>query len=93
MADKKHPHLAEGNGFIDITLAKPTKVNGADQSALRMREPTVADMELHQDGVGSEAAKEVAMFANLCEVAPADIRAMSLRNYKRLQDAFALFTA
>lgn len=92
---KKHPseHVAEGNGFADITLSRAAKFNGIEQGVVRMREPTVADMEAFQEAKEGEATREINTFANLCEVSPADIRGLPMRDYARLQAAFALFTS
>lgn len=92
---KKSPDylkLNEQTGHIDITLARPLNVDGANVKVLRMREPTVADQEVAVDAAGSDASREIAMFANLCEVSPDQIRKMALRDYKRLQEAFVNFT-
>ena len=40
---------------------------------------------------GRDSAKEIAMFANLCEVSPDDIKRLTLRDYKKLQVAFMDF--
>lgn len=85
--------VKEGPGYSDITLSRPAKINGAEQSVIRMREPTVADQEAFQDSKESEATREITAFANLCEVAPNDIRALPLRDYHRLQAAYTLFTS
>ena len=84
-------HIKEGDGFADITLAKPSKINGETVSALRMREPTVADQKAAMTGA-NDADREISLFANLCECAPSDIEAMTMRNYGRLQAAYRLFT-
>jgi phage/plasmid primase-like uncharacterized protein len=86
-------YVKEGDGFADVTLSREATINGVKQKVIRMREPTVADQEAFQDSKESEATREITAFANLCEVAPADIRALPLRDYGRLQAAFALFTS
>lgn len=90
---KPSDFVKEGAGFADVTLSRPAKFNGIEQGVIRMREPTVGDQESFQDSKESEATREITAFANLCEVAPADIRALPLRDYGRLQAAFALFTS
>lgn len=91
---KKSPtdFVAEGVGFNDITLSRPASVGGASVATIRMREPTVADQENFQDAGRNDAAREITTFANLCEIAPDDIRKLPLRDYIRLQASFALFT-
>lgn len=90
--DKNQEWLTEGDGFVDVALAKPLTIDGASVSALRMREPTVADQLAMEEMKGTDGAKEIGMFANLCEVSPADIKKLSLRDYKKMQQAFLVFT-
>lgn len=85
-------YITEGDGYADITLASPAVINGAKTATLRMREPDVSDLETSNDSKDSAAKAEIALFANLCEIAPEDIRKLKLRNYSRLQAAFSLFT-
>lgn len=83
--------LVMGEGHADITLSRPAKIDGADTTALRMREPNVQDQISSTEGMGSDSVKEIGMFANLCEVSPDDLRQLPLRDYKRLQTAFLGF--
>jgi len=84
--------LVYGEGYADVTLdGKGLEVNGAKLSVIRMREPDVND-QLAMDAVkGGDAAKELHMMANLCEVSQDDLRKLSLRNYRRVQRAFVGF--
>lgn len=91
MTIKKVEYLKDGIGYIDITLAGSLDVDGAKVNSVRMREPTVSDQEASSEMNGSDAAREIAMFANLCQLSPADIRKLTLRDYKRLQTAFLGF--
>lgn len=84
--------IKEGEGFADITLSRPAQIAGASITVIRMREPNVADIERFQDSKDGDSTREINTFANLCEVAPEDIRKLPLRSYARLQAAFALFT-
>lgn len=84
--------LREGEGHADIDLTRPLEIEGAPVSTMRMREPTVNDQVIASESKGSEAAREIAMFSNLCEVSPDDVRRLPLRDYKRLQRAFMGFT-
>ncbi|MDT9105755.1 phage tail assembly protein, partial [Escherichia coli] len=79
------------DGSATITLSRPLEVNGARLATLTMREPTVDDQLVTSDMKGSEAVKEVSFFANLCEVEPAAIRRLPIRDYVRLQAAYAGF--
>jgi len=93
MADKKKPEwLSEGDGFVTVELVRGLKVTGSTVKAVRMREPTVAD-QLAIDRVEGQAAKEIAFIANLCEVSPVDLHALTMRDYTRLQVALGLFIA
>ena len=87
--------MSENNykGYVDIELARPMSIDGAQVKALRMREPTVADQLASEEMAGSNSAKEIAMLANLCEVAPDDIKKLTLRDYKKVQAAFMGFIA
>lgn len=79
-------------GYVDIELSRPIEIDGAQVTALRMREPTVADQLILEDMKGSDAAKEVALVANLCEVTPDDIKRLTMRDYRKVQKAFSGFT-
>lgn len=86
-------YLKEFDGGVEITLSSPADIGGAKLSTLRLREPTVRDLEAAQKASGGdEASHEVQLFANLLEVTPDDIRNLKFRNYKRVQTAFGLFT-
>lgn len=88
----KNPEwLTLGEGYADVKLSRPLAVSGAKVEALRLREPTVRDQEVASEAAGSEASREIATLANLCEVTPDEIRSLSLRDYKRLQIAFMGF--
>lgn len=74
---------------ITIALAKPFEVNGEQIAAVTMREPMVKD----QLAVGSKTgpAFELALFAQLCDLAPGDIESMTMKNYARLQAGYSFF--
>lgn len=95
MAAKKLPEylvLAADGSYIDITLSRALDVDGAKITALRMREPTVADQETAVDSGGSDASREISMFSNLMEITPDQMRKLPIRDYKRVQEAFLNFT-
>lgn len=79
------------DGHVDIDLSSAITVSGAEIKVLRMREPTVADQLTADAMKGSDAEKEVAILANLCDVAPADIKTLKLRDYRKLQQAYLGF--
>lgn len=86
--DKTTPNA---DGSVTIELTKGITVAGAMVHSLRMREPTVGDQLASDRAGGSDADKELAMMANLCQVAPADLHGLSLRDYKRVQGVFLGF--
>ena len=54
-----------------------------------MRRPLVRDLSSAQRaGDGTPAGTEVALFANLCEVAPDVLDKMDLGDYQELQEAY-----
>jgi hypothetical protein len=81
----------EASGKNTVTLKRT--YGGVSQ--IVMREPTVqdlltADMQVKN---GSNAEKEVMMFANLCEVTPEFIKDLGVGSYERLQESYRLFTS
>lgn len=94
MSEKnKTPHVVEGVGEATITLSRKARANGVEVDTLKMREPMVEDQERAQESTGKGSAVEIELFANLCQVSPDDIRKLPLRDYKRLQSAYTLFTS
>lgn len=91
---KKIPDwLKEGEGFTDITLSRPLDVAGSKLATVRMREPLVRDQAVMSKMEGDNSDKEITMFANLCGLVPADLDAMPMRDYSRLQTAYLAFIA
>lgn len=88
--DKKD-FLTHGEGFVDVKLNRAIEISGVKTDVIRMREPTVRDQETAGNIQGSDATREIMTFANLCEIAPDDIRGLSMRDYKRLQSAYLTF--
>lgn len=76
---------------VDIKLKHGITIAGAKVQSIRMRAPTVADTLAADKMGGSSAEKELAIFANLCELAPQDLQGMLLSDYKLLQEAWASF--
>ncbi|MFH0710134.1 MAG: phage tail assembly protein [Pseudomonadota bacterium] len=85
MAEEKKglpDYVSDGaDGAKVVTLTDATKVT--------MREPTVNDMIVSEDE--SKAKSEVTLISNLCMLTPADVRAMKIKNYTRLQVVLAHF--
>jgi hypothetical protein len=78
-------------GFIDVTLNRAIDVDGTPMKVLRVREPTVADQLLADEYKGSDSAKELITMANLCQVSIDDLKKLTLKDYKKLQEAFINF--
>lgn len=78
-------------GFVEIKLTRAIKVSGTDVTALRMREPTVADQYASDKLVADAADKELTLIANLCMVTPDELKQLTLRDYKKAQKAFLGF--
>lgn len=89
----KNPEWLKHNddGSVDITLSKPANIEGVKTTAVRMREPTVGDQEVASERSGSDASREIAAIADLCGLAPDDIRKMTARDWKRMQTAYLSF--
>lgn len=86
----KLDYIQEEEGMNQITLSRA--YDGISQ--IQMREPTVQDLlsaELQSKGK-SDAEQEITMFANLCEIAPDFIKKLGLKDYKRIQGSYRLFT-
>lgn len=74
---------------VVVELKKPIKVNGVEVNRLALREPTLGDELNCLRQAGDDRAKyELIMFANLVECAPEDLHALTLRDYKALQQAY-----
>lgn len=80
-----------GEGRVSIRLQTPIEIDGVRVTVIQMREPTVGDQLLVEEMKGSDALREVMLFANLCQWTPEDIRKLSLRDYGEVQKAFAGF--
>jgi pectin methylesterase-like acyl-CoA thioesterase len=91
MSGEKKFMKVNDDGSVTITLSRPLEVNGAKLSQLVMREPLVRDQLAASKARGDEAEKEVTFFANLCEVDPASIQNLPVRDYKRLSAAYENF--
>ena len=74
-----------------VKLTHPIEADGGTVSALQLRRPVVRDMLAADKAAGSEAEKEVRMFACLCEVTPGVIEALDLTDYMALQETYRGF--
>ena len=94
MATKKTPEYLKpttDGAHVDITLRRQYMFDNVPVSTLRMREPTVRDQLATSEMTGSDARKEIATIANLCEVTPANIESLAMADYLRLQAAYTSF--
>ncbi len=74
-----------------ITLKRPVTVDGDVLAQLALRRPKVRDMLAADKATGSDAEKEVRVFANLCEVAPSVIEELDMADYAQLQESYQDF--
>lgn len=78
-------------GTVSIALKRPIMIDGVKRTELTMREPLVSDQLAASEVKGSSAQQEIALFANLCQVSIDDIKAMTLKNYQQIQEAYQGF--
>lgn len=76
-----------------IQLDHPITIDGGEVAQLTMRRPKVRDQLLAEKHDGSEAEKELAIFANLCGVPPESLHELDLADYFKLQEAYQGFFA
>lgn len=89
MEKKKFLNFVDGG--VDVELFTGISISGVKTKTVRMREPTVADQESAAAIQGNDATREIVTFANLCQVTPDEIRALTMRDYKRLQEGYLAF--
>jgi hypothetical protein len=77
--------------MTEIVLNSTVKSCGVEIRKLNMREPKVRDMLLAEKAGKTDAEREITMFAALCEVEPAVIEDLGMRDYARLQEAYKGF--
>ena len=86
--------MSEPKTSTTVPLRFPIEVDGAEVEQVTMRRPLVGDLRAaqHAAGSGGSAADvEVALFSNLCEVAPAAWDKMDLGDYYAVQEAYEGF--
>lgn len=84
-------YITEGaDGSLSVDLIRGLEISGAKVTQLKLREPTLDD-QLASQKVGENADAEVALIANLAEIAPDELRAAKMRDYARLQEALGFF--
>lgn len=60
-------------------------------STITLRRPKVRDMLASDETKGSDAEKEIALFANLAELSPDEITSLDMADYKQLQEVYKSF--
>jgi hypothetical protein len=74
-----------------IKLSYPVAVGSTEIKELKIRRPKVRDQLAAAKTKGGDAEREVAMFANLCEVESVVIEALDMSDYFKLQEAYKVF--
>lgn len=74
-----------------VVFVHPVTLNGETVSSIVMREPTVADMRAVDKQGSTDLEREILMIGRLIGVAGDELDALSVSNYKRLQDKYAGF--
>ena len=76
---------------VVIELLEPITVAGVITSRLTCRRLKLQDRLAVDDIEGSEAIKEVALFAYMVGLAPSDLSQLDLSDYMQLQTAYQTF--
>ncbi len=74
-----------------INLFFPIKESGVELHSVTMRRPKVRDQMKADTGPGTQAQKEVNLFADLCGLAPDTLKELDMADYRKLQKAFDVF--
>lgn len=84
-------YITEGpDGSLTVALSRGFEVSGSKVASIKMREPTLEDQLTSQKDRDSAEA-EVALIANLAELAPEELRGLKMRDFLRLQRALGFF--
>ncbi|AZB63855.1 phage tail assembly protein [Cereibacter sphaeroides] len=79
--DDKPKYLTENaDGTVTVELRSGRRIT--------MREPTIADQLATK---GNNEERELTLVGNLCLLSPEEVRALTLRDYQRVQAALMLF--
>ena len=71
-----------------VRLEHPVHIDGTEHTHLEMRRPKVRDVRNAQRAGSDDAVREVALFANLCEVPPSVIEELDMSDYISLQNVY-----
>lgn len=81
------------NTDVTIELEHPFKFEGEKINNITLSRPTVANQLTADGSGGSNAEKEVALFASIAKQPPALIECVDLKDYGQLQDVYSNFLA
>lgn len=73
---------------VQITLREPVEINGAKIGVLTLRRPKVRDLEA-VDKISGEAARAVALIANLAEWTPDQVRELDAADFVAASEVVA----
>lgn len=76
-----------------VLFTHPVTLNGETVGSVVMREPTVADMRAVDKQGRTDLEREILMIGRLIGVPGEELDALSVSNYKRLQEQYASFFA
>jgi hypothetical protein len=76
---------------VKVDLKHPIEIAGAKVAVISLRRPKVKDMLAAEKAGGSDAEKEIRIFANLAEQPPEVIESLDLADYAALQRAYQGF--
>ncbi len=79
------------DGSVTIGLTRGFVRDGAQINAVTMREPTVGDQIAAEAAGATNAAREIALFGALCQLTPAEVTSIKMKDYGRLQVAYRGF--
>lgn len=74
-----------------IKLDHPIKIDGATVNEIVLRRPTVKDMRVARNSGKNDADQEVALIANLAQIAPDDVDSLDIADFVKVQKALQGF--
>lgn len=81
--------LTVTDDMAQITLSKPSQINGVQTDRLTMRAPTVRDVRAsNATSNGDDEQREMTLFASLTQSGQGDLEGLKLTDYQRLQAAY-----
>lgn len=88
-ADKLPEWLVVTPEHAVVTLTKPSIVNGLKVDTITMRSPTLKESrDSNEAHPKDENAAEMMLFTSLCTAGKADLEALSVKDYVRLQRGY-----